>query len=130
MMKRISFSHAARLLAAAGAMVFSAQAPAAAQPAPITGAFGAPSPYTATTAKGFADSCQADSSSCAAMVGEVLMDRIQLSSTTHICLPGISYANAVGPWLESHPEAASLSASDGIYAALTAIYKCGPPNNY
>jgi hypothetical protein len=88
------------------------------------------SPYTATTAKDFADACKQDQSSCSAMVGQVLMDRIQFSPTSHICLPGVTYANAVGPWLASHPQAASMSSRDGIYLALTTIYKCGPPNNY
>jgi hypothetical protein len=88
------------------------------------------SPYTATTAKDFANACNQDQSSCSAMVGQVLMDRIQFSPTSHICLPGVTYANAVGPWLASHPEAANMSSRDGIYLALTTIYKCGSPNNY
>ena len=88
------------------------------------------SPYTANTAKEFADTCKLDPSSCSAMVGQVLMDRIQFSPTSHICLPGVSYANAIGPWLDTHPDAQRMPARDGIYLALTTIYKCGPPNNY
>ena len=88
------------------------------------------SPYTATTAKGFAQACKQDQSSCSSMVGQVLMDRIQFSPTSHICLPGIGYANAVGSWLETYPGAATMNPRDGIYLALTTIYKCGPPNNY
>jgi hypothetical protein len=130
MMKLVSLAHATRLFVAGGVMVFAANALAAPPPPINTRAFDAPSPYTAVTAKAFADACRSDESSCAAMVGEVLMDRMQFSPTSHICLPGISYANAVGPWLESHPEAASLSARDGIYLAITTVYKCGPPNNY
>jgi hypothetical protein len=49
---------------------------------------------------------------------------------SHICLPGISYAGAVAPWLRAHPETTNMPAEDGIYLALTNIYKCGPPNNY
>ena len=88
------------------------------------------SPYTATTAKDFADACKLDQSSCSAMVGQVLMDRIQFSPTAHICLPGVGYADAVGPWLANHPDAGRLPVRDGIYLALTTIYKCGGPNNY
>jgi hypothetical protein len=88
------------------------------------------SPYNASTAKDFAQACKQDQSSCSSMVGQVLMDRIQFSPTSHICLPGVSYASAVGPWLDAHPEAATMSARDGIYLAITTIYRCGPPNNY
>ena len=87
------------------------------------------SPYTATTAKDFAQACKQDQSSCSSVVGQVLMDRIQFSPTSHICLPGITYANAVGPWLDTRPDAANMSARDGIYLALTTIYRCGSPNN-
>ena len=88
------------------------------------------SPYTARTAKDFAEACKTDQSSCSAMVGQVMMDRIQFSPTLHICLPGVNYAGRVGPWLADHPEAANMSPGDGIYLAVTTIYKCGPPNNY
>lgn len=91
---------------------------------------GSNSPYNAGTAKEFAEACKRDQSSCSSMVGQVLMDRIQFSPTSHICLPGVTYASAVGPWLDAHPEAANMTARDGIYLALTTIYKCGPPNNY
>lgn len=87
------------------------------------------SPYTASTAKDFAQACKQDQSSCSSMVGQVLMDRIQFSPTSHICLPGITYANAVGPWLDARPDAANMSARDGIYLALTTIYRCGSPTN-
>ena len=87
------------------------------------------SPYNATTAKEFAQACKQDQSSCSSMVGQVLMDRIQFSPTSHICLPGITYANAVGAWLDARPDAANMSARDGIYLALTTIYKCGRANN-
>ena len=88
------------------------------------------SPYAAATASQFAAACEHDQASCAGRVGGVLMSRILSAPSTHICLPGISYARAVGPWLKQHPEAASMNADDGIYLALTTIYKCGPPNNY
>lgn len=87
------------------------------------------SPYNASNAREFAEACKADASSCSAMVGQVLMDRIQFSPTSHICLPGVSYATAVGPWLANHPEAETLSARDGIYLALTTLYKCGAPGD-
>ena len=131
MMKSVLLVAAAQLLAVAGASA--ATTPPSAMQAP-TGVSrvlgGSTSPYTATTAKEFADACKQDQSSCSAMVGQVLMDRIQFSPTSHICLPGVSYANGVGPWLAAHPEAANMSSRDGIYLALTTIYKCGPPNNY
>ncbi|HXL71597.1 MAG TPA: hypothetical protein VN935_10190 [Rhizomicrobium sp.] len=130
MMKSVLLVSAMQFLAIVAA---SAAAPPSAMQAPagVSRVLGSStSPYTATTAKEFADSCKQDESSCSAMVGQVLMDRIQFSPTSHICLPGVTYADGVGPWLASHPEAANMSSRDGIYLALTTIYKCGPPNNY
>lgn len=130
MMKSLPLILAIQLGTVAGAWAAPAppamQAPAMVARTPA----GSNSPYTADNAKQFAEACKIDESSCAAMVGQVLMDRIQFSPTSHICLPGTSYASAVGPWLAAHPEAASMRTSDGIYLALTTIYKCGPPNNY
>lgn len=88
------------------------------------------SPYAAATAGQFAAACEKDQASCVGRIGNVLMSRILGSGSSHICLPGISYANAVAPWLNAHPEDANMSADDGISLALTTIYKCGPPNNY
>jgi hypothetical protein len=42
----------------------------------------------------------------------------------------VNYANGVAPWLLAHPETANMPAADGIYLALTSLYKCGAPNNY
>jgi hypothetical protein len=130
MIKSLLIVSAMQILAAASASA--ATPPSAMQaPAGVTRVLGpSNSPYTATTAKDFAQACKLDESSCSAMIGQVLMDRIQFSPTSHICLPGITYASQVAPWLETHPEAASLGAREGIYRALTTIYKCGPPNNY
>jgi hypothetical protein len=88
------------------------------------------SPYTAITIKQFVSGCDLDQASCVALVGNVLMDRIQFSPTSHICLPDITYGNAVVPWLKAHPETANMGVEDGVFLALTVIYKCGPPNNY
>lgn len=88
------------------------------------------SPYSAATAGQFAAACKTDQSSCDAVVGNVLMDRMQFSPTSHLCLSGVCYANAVVPWLSAHPETANMPVQDGVYLALTAIYKCGAPNNY
>jgi hypothetical protein len=91
---------------------------------------GALSPYTATTAGDFAAGCKMDATSCAAMVGEVLMNRMQFSPTSHICLPGVNYADGVPAWLNAHPEVAGMPAHDGIYLAITSLYRCGAPDNY
>lgn len=99
-------------------------APAAPVPSPP------PSPYAATTAGQFAASCRIDQGGCANIIGNVLMDRIPSSPVSHICLPGVNYANGVAPWLLAHPETANMSTADGITLALTSIYKCGPPHNY
>jgi len=88
------------------------------------------SPYAAVMAGEFAAACEKDQASCTGRIGNVLMSRVLSSPATHICLPGITYAGAVAPWLRAHPETATMKAEDGIYLALTTIYKCGPPNNY
>ena len=89
------------------------------------------SPYTAKTAGQFAADCQKDEASCASIIGDVLMARIQFfSPTSHICLPDEDYAAPVPTWLQAHPAAASMSVEDGVFAALSEIYRCGPPNNY
>jgi hypothetical protein len=129
MMKSVFLICSLGLALAAGA--HAATPPATQAPATVTRFLGSEnSPYSAATAGEFANACKTDPSSCAAMVGQVLMDRIQFSPTSHICLPGVTYANAVGPWLAVHPEAAQMRTGDGIYLALTTIYKCGAPTNY
>ena len=133
MLKSVLLVCAIELLLIAGASAQSGMGPSA-MPAPAGAAARMPgasnSPYTAATAKEFAQACKQDQSSCSSMVGQVLMDRIQFSPTSHICLPGIGYAGAVGPWLDAHPDAANMSARDGIYLALTTIYKCGRPTTF
>jgi hypothetical protein len=91
---------------------------------------GSGSPYVANNAGEFAQACKGDASSCSSMVGQVLLDRMQFSPTSHICLSGLSYAEAVAPWIAAHPQVAQMPARDGIYLALTDLYKCGRPNNY
>jgi hypothetical protein len=112
----------------------SAAAPSpAGSPPPAASRFlgnGANSPYAVNTAGEFAQACKSDASSCSSMVGEVLLDRMQFSPTSHICLSGLSYADAVAPWIAAHPQAAQMPTRDGIYLALTDLYKCGRPNNY
>ena|ERR1700722_11371682 len=90
----------------------------------------AQSPYAAATAGQFARDCRDNEASCASIIGNVLMAKIQFSPTSHLCLSDVDYANAVTPWLRTHPEAAALSVEDGIFLALNKLYKCGPPNNY
>jgi len=122
-----------RAAAFASLLLLALPAPADAAPQPVSLApapKGALSPYTAVTAGDFAAGCKLDASSCAAMVGEVLMNRIQFSPTSHICLPGVNYADGVPAWLNAHPEVAATPAHDGIYLALTSLYRCGAPNNY
>jgi hypothetical protein len=88
------------------------------------------SPYAATTSSQFAADCGLDQASCLAMIGNILMDRIEFSPTSHICLPGITYGDAVAPWLRAHPETSNMSVEDGVFLAITTLYKCGAPNNY
>ena len=87
------------------------------------------SPYAATTAGQFAAACQSDQGGCADIVGNVLMNKIQYSPTSYICLPDVNYTNKVAPWLMAHPEAANMPVADGIYLAITTIYRCGAPGN-
>jgi hypothetical protein len=98
--------------------------------APVSPMLPPSSPYAATTAGQFAASCKGDQGGCADIVGNVLMDKIQYSPTSHICLPGVNYVDAIVPWLLAHPETANMPAQDGIYLAITTVYKCGAPNNY
>jgi hypothetical protein len=90
----------------------------------------ASSPYTAATAGQFARDCQQDEADCASVIGNVLMAKIQFSPTSHICLPDVDYAGAVPSWLLAHPQVASMSVEDGVYLALSKIYRCGAPGNY
>lgn len=88
------------------------------------------SPYTAVTAKDFVAGCKVDRTSCAAVIGEVLMNRIQFSPTSHICLPDVNYADGIENWLAAHPQTGDMRADDGVYLALTTLYHCGAPNYY
>ena len=107
-----------------------AAAPLVAGPGDVPFSQSLTSPYAARTAGEFAAACEKDQASCTGRIGNVLMSRVLAPPAAHICLPGISYAGAVAPWLKAHPETASMNAEDGITLALTTIYKCGPPNNY
>jgi hypothetical protein len=91
---------------------------------------GSNSPYMATTAGQFAEDCKSDEGACVAIIGNVLMDKIQYSPTSHICLPRVNYANPVPAWIAAHHNVASMSVSDGVFVALQTLYKCGAPNNY
>ena len=121
MIKTLTLS--ASIYLAIVANVYAANPPAVALSA-------ANSPYTATTGGQFVAGCKKDESSCVAMIGNVLMDKIQFSPTSHICLPEITYGNAVAPWLAAHPETAGMNVEDAIFLAISTLYKCGPPNNY
>jgi hypothetical protein len=120
----------ARLAAFASFILLAFPFAAGAAPASLSPPAGALSPYTAVTAGDFVAGCKRDPSSCAAMVGQVLMNRIQFWPTSHICLPGVSYADGVETWLAAHPETAPMRAHDGIFLALSTLYRCGEPNNY
>ena len=87
-----------------------------------------PSPYTARTGAEFVAACNSDQLGCDGKVADVLLSGF--SPTTHICLPGPSYAGAVAPWLKAHPETAPLKTDEAISLALSTLYRCGPPRNY
>jgi hypothetical protein len=88
------------------------------------------SPYAARTAADFVLACASDQMGCDGKVAAVLMSRMQFSPTAHICLSGPSYAAAIAPWLKAHPQMAAMDADNAIFLAISALYKCGPPNNY
>ena len=89
-----------------------------------------PSPYAARTGAEFVFACKSDPAGCNGKIANVLMSRVEDSGATHVCLPGPSYADAVAPWMNAHPETQNMPAEAAIILALSSLYKCGPPNNY
>ena len=86
------------------------------------------SPYAAQTGAEFVAACNSDQVGCDGKVANVLLSGF--SPTTHICLPGPSYARAVAPWLKAHAETAALKTDEAISLALSTLFRCGPPHNY
>jgi len=101
--------------------LISACGAAAAQPAPSTDQ--APvSVFSAPTVGEFLAACKADQGGCIDEVGSALMDKFQFQGD--ICLPSVSYADAVPGWLDSHAQTHALATEDGIYLALKSLYPC------
>lgn len=91
---------------------------------------GSNSPYMAPTAGKFAKDCKSDKAGCAGVIGNVLIDSLQLTSKSgSLCLPGVNYTKAVPSWIADHPKVAKMKTSEGISAALRMMYRCGRQKN-
>ena len=86
------------------------------------------SPFLAATAGEFAAICQKSQGGCADVIGEVVLDKILYSPAAHVCLPDANYPDKVPSWLLAHPETSKLAAQDGIFLAITNLYRCEPAN--
>jgi len=124
-MRRLIWLSAAMGMLSAVAMAFPARAATPAAPSARL-----ESPYAAQTGAEFVTACNSDPASCDGKIANVLMSQMQYETARHLCLSGPAYARAVAPWLKAHPETATMNAEAAIVLALSALYKCGPPNNY
>lgn len=86
------------------------------------------SPFLAVTAGDFANACKNEKGGCADMIGEVLLNEILYSNTAHICLPDANYPDRIPTWLLAHPETSQMAVQDGIYLAITTLYRCSQPD--
>lgn len=86
------------------------------------------SPFLAATAGEFAAVCQKSQGGCADVIGEVVLDRILYSPASRVCLPDENYPDKVPSWLLAHPETSKMAALDGIYLAITNLYRCEAAN--
>ena len=82
-------------------------------------------PFSAATVKDYLSACEYHQSTCLSEVGTALMDRVNPSGPTELCLPSASYAFAVPKWLNAHPETFPMPTETGIYLALKNLYPCG-----
>jgi len=82
-----------------------------------------PSPFGAATVNDFLTACAVSQNSCSAAVGTALLVNMGTSPGV-ICLQSPEYALPIPVWLAAHPETAGMTAQDGIYVALKAVYPC------
>jgi hypothetical protein len=79
--------------------------------------------FSAPTVSEFLVACKADRGGCIDEVGSAFMDKFQYQGD--LCLPSVTYADAVPGWLDSHAQTHAMPTEDGIYLALKALYPCG-----
>ena len=82
-----------------------------------------PSPFGAATVDDFLVACRINQGSCSAAVGTALLSNMGTSPGA-ICLQSPDYAQRIPVWLAAHPETFQMTAGDGIYVALKALYPC------
>ena len=86
-----------------------------------------PSPtsvYGAATINGFLAACRTDQGGCMDEVGTALMDKMDYSGTSQVCISSADYGKAVPGWLSTHPQTSNMPTEDGIYLAIKTLYPC------
>jgi hypothetical protein len=98
-----------------------------------TGAGAAPAPsaplansvYGAPTVGDFLIACRMDQGGCVDEVGTALMNKMDYSGVSKVCIASPNYGNAVPGWLSAHPATSNMATEDGIYLAIKTLYPCG-----
>jgi hypothetical protein len=82
-----------------------------------------PSPAGVATVNDFLATCHLNQNSCSTAVGTALLINMGTGPGA-ICLQSPDYAARVPAWLAAHPQTSLMTADDGIYMALKALYPC------
>jgi hypothetical protein len=98
-----------------------AASPPAKEPLPSVGE---PSVYAASTVRQFLTACTIDQGACVDEVGTALMDKMDYTGTSNVCIQSPDYGGAVPKWLSAHPETSNMATEDGIYLAIKTLYPC------
>ena len=80
--------------------------------------------YGAATVGAFLAACRGDQGGCMDEVGTALMDKMDYSGTSRVCISSPDYGQPVPAWLSAHPQTANMPTEDGIYLAIETLYPC------
>jgi hypothetical protein len=81
-------------------------------------------PFEAATVSDFLASCGRDTSQCEFKLRLTLLDKLNASGESPICLKDVHTREPVIAWLKTHPETHAMPTEDGIFAAYSSLYPC------
>jgi hypothetical protein len=81
-------------------------------------------PFEALTVDDFLASCGRDTSQCEFKLRLTLLDKLNVSGESSVCLKDVHTREPVITWLKTHPETHALPTEDGIFAAYRSLYPC------
>ena len=81
-------------------------------------------PSDAATVGEFLAACESDASQCQFKLRLALLNKLNRSNATSVCIKVAHTQEPVIAWLKAHPETHAMATEDGIYAAYKSLYPC------